>query len=112
MPNNLTGEKVAILKWVTFLLLILDHMLQCKLHITPDVQNIVSMGGNSLDSKSKDTTLASAGAMDNSKKSSLDDNDKGNSPFMKIVGNPLGYMKTNEKHREMNISCDYTFQQL
>ena len=27
MPNNLTGEKVAVLKWVTSLI---DHMLQCN----------------------------------------------------------------------------------
>ena len=44
MRNNLTGEKVAILKWVTFLLLILDHMLQCKIQLSPDVQNTVDMG--------------------------------------------------------------------
>lgn len=107
MPNNLTGEKVSVPKWVTALLLILDHMLQCKLQLTPDVQNTVAMGGTSLESESEDTTLAGAGAMDNSKKSSLDDNIKGNSPFMKILGKPLGYMTTDEQHRVMNISCNY-----
>ena len=70
------------------------------------------MGGNSLESESKDTTLASVGAMYNNKKYSLDDNIKGNSPFMNILGNPLRYMTTDEKHREMNISCDCTFQML
>ena len=112
MPNNLTREKVAVLKWVTSLLLILDHTLQCKLQLPPDVQNIVAIGGNSLESESKDTTLVGVGAMDNSEKSSLDENIKGNSPFMNILGNPLGYMKKDEQHREMNISCGYTFQQL
>ena len=87
-------------------------MLHCKIHITLYVHNTVDMGGNSLESESKDTTLAGAGAMDNSKNYFLDDNIKGNSPFMNILGNPLGYMTTNEQHREMNISCDYTFQEL
>ena len=65
MSNNLIGEKVAVLKWVTSLLLILDHMLKWKLELPPNVQTIVSMGENLLESKSKYTTLASAGAMDN-----------------------------------------------
>ena len=67
MPNSLIGEKVAVLKWVTALLLILDHMLQWKLHLPLDVQNTIDMGGNSLESEYKDTTLASVGAMDNVK---------------------------------------------
>ena len=107
MPNNLTKEKVAVLKWVIILLLILDYMLQCNLQLTPYVHNTVSMGGCSLESKSKDTTLVGASAIGNNKKYSLDDNIKGNSPFMKILGNPLGYMTITEKHRVMNISCNY-----
>lgn len=107
MPDNLTGEKVSVPKWVTALLLILDHMLQCKLQLTTDTQNTGAMGGTSLVSESEDTTIAGAGAVDNSKKSSLDDNSKGNSPFMKILGKPLGYMTTDEQHRVMNISCKY-----
>ena len=43
-------------------------------------------------------------SIDNSKKSSLDDNSKGNSPFMKFLGKPLGYMTIDEQHRVMNIS--------
>jgi hypothetical protein len=35
-PNSLTGEKASVPKWVTDLLLILDHMLQYKLQLTPD----------------------------------------------------------------------------
>ena len=48
MPSNLTGEKVSVPKWVTTLLLILEHMLQCKLQITLDAQNTVGMGRTSL----------------------------------------------------------------
>jgi hypothetical protein len=75
---------------VTALLLILDHMLQCKLQLTPDAQNTVAMGGTSLVSESEDTTLAGVGTVDNGKKSCLDNNNKGNSPFMKILGKLLG----------------------
>jgi hypothetical protein len=92
---------------VTALLLILDHMLQCKLQLTPDAQNTVTMGGTSLVSESEDTTLAGVGTVDNGKKSCLDDNNKGNSPFRKILGKPLGYMTIDEQHRVMNISCNY-----
>jgi hypothetical protein len=78
---------------VTALLLILDHMLQCKLQLTPDAQNTVAMGGISLVSESEDTTLAGVGTVDNGKKSCLDVNSKGNSPFMKILGKR--FRKTN-----------------
>jgi len=81
-----TGEKVTVPKLVTPSLLILDHMLQCKLQLTPDAQNIVGVGGNSLLSEYEDTTLVGARAVDNGKKSFLDDNNKGNSPFMNILG--------------------------
>ena len=67
IPNNPIGEKVVVLKWVIALLVILDHMLQCKLQLTPYVQKTIAMGGNSLESESKDTTLVGAGAMDNVK---------------------------------------------
>ena len=67
MKNNLTREKIVVLKWVIALLLILDHMLQCKLQLPPYVQNVVAMGGNPLESESKDITLAGSGAMDNVK---------------------------------------------
>lgn len=72
-------------------------MLQYKLQMTIDAQNTGSMGGTSLVFDSEDTTLAGTGVVDNSKKYSLDDNIKGNSPFMKILEKPLGYTKTDEQ---------------
>ena len=62
---------------MTALSLILDHMLQCKLQLTPDAQNTIAMGGTSLVSESEDTTLAGVGTVDNGKKSCLDVNSKG-----------------------------------
>ena len=73
MPKNLTGKKVLIPNWVSSLLFILDHMLQCKIQLTPYVQKNVAMGGNYVESEFEDTTLADIGAMGNSKNSSSDD---------------------------------------
>ena len=69
MPNNLTGEKFSVPKWVTALFLILDHMLQWKIQLTIYAHMTGVMGGTSLVSNSEDTNLAGAGvgAVDNSK---------------------------------------------
>ena len=70
IPKNLIGKKVLIPNSVTSLLFILDHMLQCKIQLTPYVQKTVAMGGTSVVSESEDTTLSGTCAMGNSKKSS------------------------------------------
>ncbi|XP_057852533.2 E3 ubiquitin-protein ligase UPL1 isoform X1 [Cryptomeria japonica] len=103
-PKNVAGEKISVPKWVTALLLVLDHMLQCKLQLASDTQNTTGTGSHANTPEDNSAGMSTA---NNTNKSPTEENNKESSPFMEILGRPSGYMTTDEQQKAMNIACDY-----
>ncbi|KAJ7557451.1 hypothetical protein O6H91_05G127400 [Diphasiastrum complanatum] len=102
-PSNLTaGVKVEVPKWVTALLLVLDHMLQSKPKINADTSSGTAGPSNS-------ATVAS----DRQMGEAFDlQQEKYSSPLAAIIGKTTGYMTDDEQCRAMGIACNLLNKQL
>lgn len=93
-------------KWLTALLLVLDHMLVCKLKITSDQPS-----GSA-------TTAAASNSMAVSSGTAADQHSEAKNaptsaiPFVSVLGKPSGYMSEDEQRRAMSIAAGFLQMQL
>lgn len=105
-----TSLKNEIPKWLTALLLVLDHMLVCKLKITSDQPSgsattaaaSISMG---VSSGTPAAAEQLSEAFNVQKESSA-------SPFVSVLGKPSGYMSEDEQRRAMSVAAGFLQMQL
>ncbi|KAJ7561891.1 hypothetical protein O6H91_03G045900 [Diphasiastrum complanatum] len=102
-PSNPTaGGKVEVPKWVTALLLVLDHMLQYKPKTNADTSNGSAGLGN-----------GAAGTSDRQMGEANDvQQEIYSSPFAAVIGRPTGYMADDEQCRAMDVACNLLSKQL
>eukprot|EP00252_Welwitschia_mirabilis_P007759 TRINITY_DN1943_c0_g1_i1.p1 TRINITY_DN1943_c0_g1~~TRINITY_DN1943_c0_g1_i1.p1 ORF type:complete len:3671 (+),score=717.88 TRINITY_DN1943_c0_g1_i1:355-11367(+) len=98
-----TGGKVLVPKWVTALLLILNHMLQCRLQLASDSQKANVAGGTSNVAVSEDPSANQINDATTNENNKTEES----VPFVKTLGNPSGYMTYDEQCSTMSIVCDY-----
>lgn len=95
-------------KWLTALLLVLDHMLVCKLKITSDQPSgsaTAAAASNSMGVSSGTPAAADQHTEAMNVPSSA-------IPFVSVLGKPSGYMSEDEQRRAMSIAAGFLQMQL
>lgn len=107
--TNAAGGNVLVPKWVTALLLILDHMLQCNPPISPDSPNAAGTVTNSPVNASEDATSSATVSVKEDKIMNFDTSNckQDKNPFAGILGKTLGYMTIDEHQKALDIACDF-----
>lgn len=99
-----SNVKEEVPKWVTALLLVLDHMLQYKPKINSDLPGglVTGAGTGAAASNSLTAVLPTS----EGQKPEVDKvlKEKGGNPFVAILGRPTGYMTDDEQQRAMLIA--------
>lgn len=102
--------KDDIPKWLTALLLVLDHMLVCKLKITSDQPS-----GSATTAAASNTMAVSSGTAAVTEQLSEVLNvqkETSASPFVSVLGKPSGYMTEDEQRRAMSVAAGFLQMQL
>ena len=121
-----TNVKEEVPKWVTALLLVLDHMLQYKPKINSDLPGGLATGAGSGAGAGTGTGAGAGAAASNSlaavsglptsdgQKPEVDKvlKEKGGNPFVAILGRPTGYMTDDEQQRAMLVAGGFLQMQL
>lgn len=106
--KNLVKENVP--KWVTALLLVLDHMLQYKPKINSDSATASAITG----AASNSVAVSSGAPASEGQKPEAENDQKeaSGNPFVAILGKPTGYMTDDEQRRAMAIAGGFLHLQL
>uniref|UniRef100_A0A7I4AEX4 HECT-type E3 ubiquitin transferase n=1 Tax=Physcomitrium patens TaxID=3218 RepID=A0A7I4AEX4_PHYPA len=105
-----TSPKDEIPKWLTALLLVLDHMLVCKLKFSSDQPSgsaTTAAGSNSM-AVSSGTPAAGVQLAE----AFNEQNELNSSPFISVLGKPSGYMTKDELRRAMFVATGFLQMQL
>lgn len=95
-------------KWLTALLLVLDHMLVCKLKITSDQPS-----GSATTAAASNSMAVSSGTPAAADQHSEAMNAPSSAiPFVSVLGKPSGYMSEDEQRRAMLIAAGFLQMQL
>lgn len=105
--TNTAGGIILVPKWVTALLLVLDHMLQCNPLISPDGPDAAGTGANSHVNASEDATSSTTVSAKEDKIMNLDTCKQDKNPFAGIVENKLGFMTIEEHQKAFDIACNF-----
>ncbi|XP_024379829.1 E3 ubiquitin-protein ligase UPL1 isoform X3 [Physcomitrium patens] len=109
-PPVKTSPKDEIPKWVTALLLVLDHMLVYKLKVTYDQPSgsVTTAAVSNSMAISSDTPAVA----DQSSEAVNGRKDSNTSPFISVLGKPSGYMTEVEQRRAMSVVTCFLRMQL
>jgi hypothetical protein len=103
-----TPLKDDIPKWLTALLLVLDHLLVCKLKITSDQPS-----GSATTAAASNSMAVSSGTPAAAEQlSEALNGQKETSPFVSVLGKPSGYMTEDEQRRAMSVAAGFLQMQL
>lgn len=97
-------------KWLTALLLVLDHMLVCKLKITSDQPS--GSATTAATSNSMAVSSGMPGAAEQLLEGFSVQKQTSTSPFVSVLGKPSGYMTEDEQKRAMSVAANFLQMQL